>query len=1080
MATSRRIERYILYSDQVLFSQKMAGCSVYEAYARTTRDIRAKYGMKTVVFMEVGSFFELYGVPNPISNELSVDDLRHVCETILEIQVTKKNKNIPESNDKNPFMAGFPNYMLDKYVDLVIAQGYTVVIMEQQRTKLTTKTPQFYRTVSRIVSPGTFISGVDGNNKIVNMDEDESGRHLMAFRFETGRINGQRVVTFGMACCDVSTGDLFTYEPAVNRDANDIKLIKEDIVRILSVYRPCEVVIFGSLQDAHENHAVVNVIELNATRNALIHDKMGAAFSGSMDVYTKSDYQNALIRKVWPLACESLMTPLEVLDLDSKPLAASSLCALLQFIYEHNDALVKNIKRPVCTHDSANKTVNLNHNSAAQLDILSSYRGGTSSSASSSSGFIGMFNKCSTIMGKRLFRKRLLCPTYDVSELQRRYNAVDGHIKNGNNTWDIILKKLKGVQDLDRLVRKLSLSNILHHELWNLAQGVHAALECLQLADGNQTAHNEDQLKAFEFCSDVFQKIRNPADIVGTTNNNNVAVNIFNPGVSAHIDSLEHEANEALSKLQHIVRVCNHHAANQEFYKLDSNDRDGYFISVTQKRHADCLKAAAAAAAETAASPHSSTPIILIKDLEKIPGNTSSTGLRLTHTLIQKLNHIINSSAASVSEAIRDIWAKFTKRWCDEFVNCCRWVADRVAVLDWECTCAMLAVKHSWIRPTLINSLDAAVQQENNDVEQGACVSAIDLRHPIIECVLQNQQYIPNDVALGHYSATASADHVLDGVQGTKRTTRQHTSKGMLLYGINSSGKSSYMKAIGIAVVMAQAGMFVPATKFFLKPFKAIFTRIVSSDNLYLGRSTFTNEIMELRNIIKCADEYALVIGDELCSGTESISAVSIVGAGIERLSEAKSCFVFATHLHELTNLNIITHLNSLKVCHLDVHYDTQLDTIVYNRKIQDGPGDALYGLEVCKSLDLDPLFMKTAAAIRKKILGMPDSLVNTKTSRYCSQLFMDACELCGKNMASETHHIVPQRMADEKGIVLGLYHKNRKFNLVCLCSTCHDTMHTEQHTSSPHVNAKTNFKSAAKLRKTQTLKGICIVASNE
>jgi DNA mismatch repair protein MutS len=106
----------------------------------------------------------------------------------------------------------------------------------------------------------------------------------------------------------------------------------------------------------------------------------------------------------------------------------------------------------------------------------------------------------------------------------------------------------------------------------------------------------------------------------------------------------------------------------------------------------------------------------------------------------------------------------------------------------------------------------------------------------------------------------------------------------MLLYGINASGKSSLMKAIGIAVVLAQAGLFVPATYMVLKPFKTLATRILNHDNIAQGMSSFTVEMSELREVLRIADDKTLVLGDEVCSGTESISGTSIVAASLEHL----------------------------------------------------------------------------------------------------------------------------------------------------------------------------------------------------
>ena len=111
------------------------------------------------------------------------------------------------------------------------------------------------------------------------------------------------------------------------------------------------------------------------------------------------------------------------------------------------------------------------------------------------------------------------------------------------------------------------------------------------------------------------------------------------------------------------------------------------------------------------------------------------------------------------------------------------------------------------------------------------------------------------------------------------------------------------IKSVGIAVIMAQAGLYVPCSSFRYSPYTRIFTRILGADNIFKGLSTFAVEMSELRAILNQADENSLVLGDELCSGTESDSALSIFTAGLEHLHAKKSTFLFATHFHEVLSI---------------------------------------------------------------------------------------------------------------------------------------------------------------------------------
>jgi DNA mismatch repair ATPase MutS len=186
-------------------------------------------------------------------------------------------------------------------------------------------------------------------------------------------------------------------------------------------------------------------------------------------------------------------------------------------------------------------------------------------------------------------------------------------------------------------------------------------------------------------------------------------------------------------------------------------------------------------------------------------------------------------------------------------------------------------------------------------------VDAKKLRHCLIEQFQTNEIYVTNDIILG--------DNKTDG---------------MLLYGTNAVGKTSFIRALGIAVILAQAGLYVPCSEFNFKPYKYIFTRIIGNDNIFKGLSTFAVEMSELRTILRLMNENSLVLGDELCSGTETMSAISIFIAGIQQLHRCGSSFIFATHLHEIVYFEEITSLSKLVQKHMAVVYDKENDALVY------------------------------------------------------------------------------------------------------------------------------------------------------
>jgi DNA mismatch repair protein MutS len=321
-----------------------------------------------------------------------------------------------------------------------------------------------------------------------------------------------------------------------------------------------------------------------------------------------------------------------------------------------------------------------------------------------------------------------------------------------------------------------------------------------------------------------------------------------------------------------------------------------------------------------------------------------------------------------------------------------------------------IAHKFNYCKPTIIES-------------NKSCVNAINLRHCLIEQFQLNELYITNDISLG-----------------------DNNSDGILLYGTNAVGKTTLIRALGISIILAQAGLYVPCSQFNYKPYRQIFTRIIGNDNIFKGLSTFEVEMSELRTILRLMDENSLILGDELCSGTETMSAISIFVAGIQKLCKCNSSFIFATHLHEIVNYEEITNLSNVKLKHMEVTYDKEKDMLIYDRKLRDGPGNNLYGLEVCKSLNLPQDFLESANEIRIKYSPQQNkSILSLKQSKYNSNKIVSLCEKCGKNMGTEVHHLQHQADANENGIITTsdcLFHKNNLANLMTLCEKCHNEIH--------------------------------------
>ena len=341
---------------------------------------------------------------------------------------------------------------------------------------------------------------------------------------------------------------------------------------------------------------------------------------------------------------------------------------------------------------------------------------------------------------------------------------------------------------------------------------------------------------------------------------------------------------------------------------------------------------------------------------------------------------------------------------CGKFADTCLPIWDAVetaiAAVDVTCTIATVSKERGWCQPTIEDGEVASVDIEG-------------LRHPLIEASMTRAEYVTHSVKLD--------------------------TKGWLVYGMNASGKSSLMKAVGIALILAQSGCYVPASKFRFSPFRTLFTRILNTDNIWAGLSSFAVEMTELREILQKADAHSLVLGDEVCSGTESVSATAIVGATLQTLGKRRAKFIFATHLH---NLETILDGNSISIWHLKVRYDPVEDRLIYDRTLTPGPGSSLYGLEVARAMNLPEDVLAIAHGLRRTLLGSADEQDAPKSS-WNGAIQRRACEICKKGFVKdlEVHHIRQRRDATDGVFEDGLAQDHVR-NLATVCSTCHDAHH--------------------------------------
>ena len=208
----------------------------------------------------------------------------------------------------------------------------------------------------------------------------------------------------------------------------------------------------------------------------------------------------------------------------------------------------------------------------------------------------------------------------------------------------------------------------------------------------------------------------------------------------------------------------------------------------------------------------------------------------------------------------------------------------------------------------------------------------------------------------------------------------------------------------------------------------------------------------ELRTIITLANENSLILGDELCSRTESDSALSIFTAGLETLHQKRSTFMFAT-LSRGDALYRGIGTRRLKFAHMEVTYNRETGELIYDRKLKDGSGTTMYGLEVCKSLHLPDEFLERAHQIRMKYNKSLRGVLSQKEVDTTATIKWYV-EICKVEQATEVHHLQHQAHANTENGYISTFHKNHPANLINICEACHDNIHRN---NKQHRVAKTD-----------------------
>lgn len=915
--------------------------SILSEYFKFFNEYSEKYG-KVAVLMQVGSFYEMYGVDDNTRKLGNAEELSR----ILNIVLTRRNKKVPTNSVNNPLMLGFPCLAISKYAPVLLAEDYTVVVVDQVKTQLSIK-----RVVVDVMSPSINMngpySGASDDNYLVLIHVDKH-RHV------------------GMSAISVLTGNSVVHE--CYSDSGDADRPLDEALGFLKQYRPKEAILSGVAGSPYG--LLISHLELD---DVLCHTSSKGTKKLSVE------YQNSVLGLAFDNSGK-LLSNIEYMGLEMMPYALLSYVLLIEFVYDHNPMLLRRMSPPEM-FSKLNRLV-LSTSTVDQLNVAGVQ---SPSTRGAKHTLLNVIDRCLTNAGKRLLKRRVLAPAVDATEIRKRYDRVEDFsaiLGDDLQTVDGLLKK---VVDIERLERRMSVGILTPAELASLIISYEVILDLDDLLrrkaqhralaeDIGIDAENKKALEEFlgmcRYAFDVDSMLGSPTGLA-----------MFNEGVFKQLDELKDGIQLQMDAIIDFAL-----SIGIDSPRIEDNSMVGHCISVTSSQ------------ARVIKMSHNNVTVKSNSSSSKVTSPKTEAASREIRLLSDKLKTCTQKLYKATTECLLS--------YSDAFRSAVKLVSE----VDVIKSNLVVSRMYNYCKPVVLNS-------------GPSFIDAKDLRHPIIERIDDGNEYVPNDISVG----------------------KQHN--GIILYSMNSCGKTSLLRALGLSVILAQAGCFVPASTFTFRPFKCMMTRILSRDNIMKGQSSFVAEMAELRAILKRAkDSSTLVLADEITHGTEHTSGSSIFISSVEELARRSANFLFTTHLHNV--YPFVKELPNVGIFHLSVAFEGK--NIVFERKLNPGPGGSIYGLEVCEFLGMDTKFIARAFQLRAMITpekADKATVARPKPSRYNSKKMVQCCESCGysprlpTDSALDSHHVKHQSLADKNGMINGV-HKDSLSNLRVLCKRCHRAEH--------------------------------------
>ena len=524
---------------------------------------------------------------------------------------------------------------------------------------------------------------------------------------------------------------------------------------------------------------------------------------------------------------------------------------------------------------------------------------------------ITSLDETKTAGGARLLKQRITEPFYKVVEIEKRYNLINWFL---NNDIDIfkLQNNLENIPDIERSLSRISLLRGSPKDLSILCNGllnVKQIYEIIILFKDrlNQSPLLNNILNQISVDYSLFENIKN--SLKKDLPLSTKEGGFIRDGYDDNLDKLRNLRN---NELEEITKLQNKYSdlTNVNSLKIKYNRMLGYHIEV-RAVHDKALRD---------------------KDIFIHRQTTAQTSRFTTIELNEAENQLINSYDKSIFIEM-DIFKNFT----NQIINEGKKILDIASAIS-ELDIGIMVVKQSKDRDYVCPKI-----LENKTLE------IIEGRHPVVETQmkLSENSFISNDCIL-------NKDDFL-----------------WLITGPNMAGKSTYLRQNALIVIMAQAGLFVPAKEANIGVFDKIFSRVGASDDLAKGQSTFMIEMIETSLILNTASEKSLVILDEIGRGTATFDGLAIAWSVLDYLhNKIKPRTLFATHYHELTSLKEdLKHLS----CH-KMSIKEWNNSIIFMHKIIEGEADKSYGIHVAQLAGLPFEVIKKATQLLSKLENKKDN----------------------------------------------------------------------------------------------------------